>query len=356
MAERSTAPAYTGAYRDPVAGSYPLGHGYRHYLPALMRFNAPDDGSPFGAGGLNAYTYCAGDPVNHVDPSGHFHLGWQAMVGIGFGIAAIAAAPFTGGASIAGVLAVASGITAVGSGVASGFSSHAAHETASVLGWVSLGTGLLGGAADMFAIGSAAETAGEVEQVMTTSGRFVGEAEPHPVLGGASRFHPYERPQSSQAAIPPAQPAAGNVRLQGAIELYRTGIRRGEIMWLEQARTGQVAARWHTTAVTEQPDQLRQLGFISTIGNRWELPFPSSIASGELKLNMRVIYETRPPTRATRTLLAPGLDTHPYGTRMAAWYDPVTTPDRSVNGWRDWCRAWVSRLGEWDEFLDHPPL
>lgn len=72
MAERSVAPAYTGAYQDPVTGGYPLGHGYRHYLPALMRFNAPDDWSPFGAGGINAYAYCAGDPINRVDPSGHF--------------------------------------------------------------------------------------------------------------------------------------------------------------------------------------------------------------------------------------------------------------------------------------------
>ena len=28
--------------------------------------------SPFGRGGLNAYVYCSGDPINHDDPSGHF--------------------------------------------------------------------------------------------------------------------------------------------------------------------------------------------------------------------------------------------------------------------------------------------
>jgi len=36
----------------------------------LMRFNSPDKLSPFGEGGLNTYSYCQGDPVNRVDPSG----------------------------------------------------------------------------------------------------------------------------------------------------------------------------------------------------------------------------------------------------------------------------------------------
>lgn len=35
-----------------------------------MRFNGPDRLSPFGKGGLNSYAYCAGDPVNRIDPAG----------------------------------------------------------------------------------------------------------------------------------------------------------------------------------------------------------------------------------------------------------------------------------------------
>ena len=50
---------------------YLLGNGYRAFNPLLMCFQSPDSQSPFAAGGLNCYAYCAGDPVNFSDPSGH---------------------------------------------------------------------------------------------------------------------------------------------------------------------------------------------------------------------------------------------------------------------------------------------
>ncbi|WP_434571326.1 RHS repeat-associated core domain-containing protein [Pseudomonas sp. Z3-8] len=62
---------FNGERPDPVTGHYLLGNGYRAFNPVLMRFNGPDSWSPFGKGGLNAYTYCLGDPINHRDPSGH---------------------------------------------------------------------------------------------------------------------------------------------------------------------------------------------------------------------------------------------------------------------------------------------
>ncbi|MEA3233666.1 RHS repeat-associated core domain-containing protein [Pseudomonas mosselii] len=62
--------AYCGQLRDPATGSYVLGNGYRTFSPALMRFHSPDRLSPFGAGGVNAYAYCQGDPVNFTDPNG----------------------------------------------------------------------------------------------------------------------------------------------------------------------------------------------------------------------------------------------------------------------------------------------
>lgn len=55
---------FNGEPPDPVTGCYLLGNGYRAFNPVLMRFNSPDSWSPFEEGGLNAYTYCAGDPVN----------------------------------------------------------------------------------------------------------------------------------------------------------------------------------------------------------------------------------------------------------------------------------------------------
>jgi RHS repeat-associated protein len=65
---------FNGERRDPFTGHYPLGNGYRQFNPVLMRFNSPDRLSPFGKGGLNAYAYCVGDPVNRSDPTGHFPI------------------------------------------------------------------------------------------------------------------------------------------------------------------------------------------------------------------------------------------------------------------------------------------
>lgn len=62
---------FNGEYRDPFCGFYQLGNGYRIYSPTLGRFCSPDNLSPLGRGGFNAYAYCKGDPVNRVDRDGH---------------------------------------------------------------------------------------------------------------------------------------------------------------------------------------------------------------------------------------------------------------------------------------------
>lgn len=67
-------PGFNGELLDDITGHYLLGNGYRAYNPVLMRFNSPDSLSPFGEGGLHAYAYCAGDPVNRFDPSGMVFL------------------------------------------------------------------------------------------------------------------------------------------------------------------------------------------------------------------------------------------------------------------------------------------
>lgn len=61
---------FNGQRKDLVSGTYLLGNGHRGYSPLNMRFHSPDGLSPFGAGGLNSYAYCQGDPVNFVDPTG----------------------------------------------------------------------------------------------------------------------------------------------------------------------------------------------------------------------------------------------------------------------------------------------
>ncbi|MGY2189231.1 RHS repeat-associated core domain-containing protein [Pseudomonas sp. SDO5591_S426] len=51
-----------------------MGNGYRAFSPVLMKFNSPDTLSPFDKGGLNAYAYCLGDPINRADPNGHLSI------------------------------------------------------------------------------------------------------------------------------------------------------------------------------------------------------------------------------------------------------------------------------------------
>lgn len=72
---------FNGQRPDQLTGYYLLGNGYRAFNPVLMRFNSPDNLSPFGEGGVNAYAYCKGDPVNQEDSTGHmpfFHTKLRA--------------------------------------------------------------------------------------------------------------------------------------------------------------------------------------------------------------------------------------------------------------------------------------
>lgn len=97
--------AFNGELRDRDTGWYLLGNGYRAYNPWLMCFHSPDSASPFGAGGINPWMYCAGDPINFRDPTGHIPewLSWTLT-----GIAAVA------------VMVTGAGFIAAGAGAASG--------------------------------------------------------------------------------------------------------------------------------------------------------------------------------------------------------------------------------------------
>lgn len=75
MSDNISTIGLNGEYLDPILNNYYLGNGYRAYNPTTMQFNAPDDMSPFGHGGINPYMYCSGDPINNTDPTGHFIFG-----------------------------------------------------------------------------------------------------------------------------------------------------------------------------------------------------------------------------------------------------------------------------------------
>lgn len=141
---------------DPLTGLYLLGNGYRAYSPTLMRFLSPDSMSPFGAGGLNPYAYCGGDPINRVDPTGHF---WKALLGIVAAVAGFALSVVTFGAAtpLAVLGLVLAGVSAT-LGVAGIIVDEVAPESGvgKILGWASLATGLASAGAGLAAVGKSA--------------------------------------------------------------------------------------------------------------------------------------------------------------------------------------------------------
>ncbi|WP_422418630.1 RHS repeat domain-containing protein [Pseudomonas sp. GZD-222] len=173
-------------------GTYYLG-SRRVYDPFYMSFQSPDSWSPFGAGGPAAYAYCAGDPVNYHDPSGHQMVAqyqrqeaiaamYTKEFRIGMAVAGVVMAPFTGGASLQTTLAV-TGLTMVAAGfdIASIVLEDSDPELARVFGYVAFGTGF-------------ASMGVGVRGALRTSGRLPGsslrQAMRSPVTKEVSRMHP----------------------------------------------------------------------------------------------------------------------------------------------------------------------
>ncbi|MGF6556082.1 RHS repeat-associated protein [Pseudomonas sp. S30_BP2TU TE3576] len=151
---------FNGEQLDPLTGLYLLGNGYRAYSPALMRFVSPDSLSPFGAGGLNPYAYCAGDPINRIDPTGHV---WESILGIALSIAGLALGIVTmGAATPLALMSMALATASTGLAISGIVVDEIAPDSGvgQALGWASLATGGLSAAVGMGALGKSAVKAG----------------------------------------------------------------------------------------------------------------------------------------------------------------------------------------------------
>ncbi|MBY8974139.1 hypothetical protein J1G33_27605 [Pseudomonas sp. P867] len=171
-AETDSMLGFKGEFLDADTGQYVLGAGGqgRYYSASSMCFYTPDSLSPFGPGGPNLYAYCAeGDPVNFSDPSGHFSVNdalwnqWQGQgrepgpISLGpdnplgtwiFGAIGILAAIVSGGTSLLLTAAlVGLAVVSLAANIASVLTQDTNPELSSILAWVSLGTGVLGGGA-----------------------------------------------------------------------------------------------------------------------------------------------------------------------------------------------------------------
>ncbi|WP_256659084.1 RHS repeat-associated core domain-containing protein [Pseudomonas sp. R4-39-08] len=115
-------PAFNGQRLDAAINLYFLGNGQRAYDPDLMMFLQPDPLSPFDEGGINSYAYCAGNPINLMDPSGLWPT-WLKWTLTGLGLAlSIVTVGFATPAFFGAVAAYAGwtvGVTVTGIAVAS---------------------------------------------------------------------------------------------------------------------------------------------------------------------------------------------------------------------------------------------
>jgi RHS repeat-associated protein len=184
--EDKTRLGFNGQLREARIGWYLLGNGYRAYNPRLMRFHSPDSWSPFGEGGLNAYMYCVGDPVNRSDPTGHW--GAWALLSSFRDLRVIGYLTSSAGTGLnLGALVLNSGQVTLANG----------------LGMISGLTGMAAGVSAMY------ELAPQASQFLSATSLISGAASNY--LGARSLRNSmvshadwYERPFSRPAGSPPA--------------------------------------------------------------------------------------------------------------------------------------------------------
>ena len=117
---------YRGYYYDVETNLFLVSS--RYYSPELCRWISPDDIEyldPESVNGLNLYCYCFNDPINYIDPDGHFPILALVLTGIalvGMGLTGIGVATDNNvltavGLGMVGAAALVSGIGALASGV-----------------------------------------------------------------------------------------------------------------------------------------------------------------------------------------------------------------------------------------------
>ncbi len=156
---------YRGYYYDKETGFYHL--GARYYNPEWRRFISPDDTAyidPESVNGLNLYCYCNNDPINFVDPSGHFPV----LVAILCGVALVGM-----GLTIGGVASDNNTLTAVGLGMVG--TSALISGGIAVVGAFVTGTtlsGVIGGVTATVGLGSLGFMSAEIQEA-TGNGNWI---------------------------------------------------------------------------------------------------------------------------------------------------------------------------------------
>ncbi|PPJ58803.1 hypothetical protein CBER1_08238 [Cercospora berteroae] len=174
-AKRDKSACYEGNYTDDETDL--VNFGGRWYDPLVGRFTTPDDildiPSLIRTDGLNRYTFENNDPINNIDPTGHWT--WSSVLGVVAGVALVVAAValtvITGGA--AAPLAAAA-VGALASGGVAGIFYSANHRDEQDAGkfWAGFGTTVAVNAAIGAATGGAGAFAGPAK-VASTGARML---------------------------------------------------------------------------------------------------------------------------------------------------------------------------------------
>lgn len=158
---------YCGEVREADIPWYLL--GTRFYVPWLRRLLSPDPLSPFNAGGFNRYAYCAGDPVNRIDPSGN---AWWDWLGVALGVvAAVFANAVTMGivtpVTTLAMVGIMADIVSVAVEVGAVVAMERNDDTlGGILGWVGFGVGMASAG-----LGVAGQAIGKGEQAASQGAR-----------------------------------------------------------------------------------------------------------------------------------------------------------------------------------------